>query len=306
MLAAVSMTVATALFAALIDGRFGARAARVGALWFAFGAGIALLSSRVPFDLGLALGLAALVLAPRARWAGGARRSRRLTALASPVAARLPGARRRRVGARRDRAGDPALAGGAGCCALAPVALLTLAFPEGGTQPFVASAFYPALAAVVAIGLRSRPSSACCASAPRCTRCADRRLRGAERGRRQRRPPRRARRRPARGVRAARRRAARAPLGRCSRSPPLCLLAGERAGHRLRLDAVEPRREGVLLRSRCWPSCARSASATGRPARETYFLRIMSKIFKLCPGVSWSNFKPYFGKDSRGGSTEFF
>jgi hypothetical protein len=34
---------------------------------------------------------------------------------------------------------------------LAPIALLQLAFPEGGTQPFVASAFYPDLAAVLLI-----------------------------------------------------------------------------------------------------------------------------------------------------------
>ncbi len=36
--------------------------------------------------------------------------------------------------------------------ALAPIALLTLAFPEGGAQPFVASAFYPALAGVLVVG----------------------------------------------------------------------------------------------------------------------------------------------------------
>ncbi len=34
---------------------------------------------------------------------------------------------------------------------LAPIALLTLAFPEGGTQPFVASAFYPALLGVLVV-----------------------------------------------------------------------------------------------------------------------------------------------------------
>ena len=35
--------------------------------------------------------------------------------------------------------------------ALAPIALLALAFPEGGSQPFVASAFYPALLAIIVI-----------------------------------------------------------------------------------------------------------------------------------------------------------
>ena len=37
--------------------------------------------------------------------------------------------------------------------ALAPIVALAVVFPEGGTQPFVASAFYPALAAVAVVGL---------------------------------------------------------------------------------------------------------------------------------------------------------
>ena len=43
-----------------------------------------------------------------------------------------------------------AIAAAPTAAALAPIALLTLVFPEGGSQPFVASAFYPALAGVVA------------------------------------------------------------------------------------------------------------------------------------------------------------
>ncbi len=152
LLAALSMTAAAALFEIAVGGRFPARAARAGALWFAFGAGIALLSSRVPFALGLAIGLAALVLAQRARWVPALALAA-VTALASPVAAAFLAlaAVAWALGAARaaDRAGPAALA----ASALAPVALLTIAFPEGGTQPFVASAFYPALAAVLAIGL---------------------------------------------------------------------------------------------------------------------------------------------------------
>ena len=41
--------------------------------------------------------------------------------------------------------------------ALAPIALLALAFPEGGSQPFVASAFYPALAGVLLIAAADPP-----------------------------------------------------------------------------------------------------------------------------------------------------
>ena len=147
LLAALSMTAATALFALVIDGRFGAHATRLAAAWFALGASIALLSSRVPFDLGLAIGLGCLLAAQRRR-AVAAPVLAVLCALASPVA-----------GAFLALACLAwALAGGARrtalsltVAALAPIVLLSIVFPEGGTQPFVASAFYPALAGVVLI-----------------------------------------------------------------------------------------------------------------------------------------------------------
>lgn len=148
-LAALSMTVAAALFARLIDGCFPPRAARVAAAWFALGAAIGLLSSRVPFDLGLAVGLGALLLAQRER-RRGALALTVLASLASPVAGAflalaflawaLAGPERRWPGTLT-------------VAALAPIALLALAFPEGGSQPFVASAFYPALAAVLLIAM---------------------------------------------------------------------------------------------------------------------------------------------------------
>jgi len=151
-LAAVSMTIAAALFAVLIEGRFPARATRIGALWFAFGAGVSLLANRVPFDLGLALGLGALLSAR----ASPEKRSRRvlalglamLCALASPVAGAFLAL----------AALAWALAGGPRrfpllltVAALAPIAVLGLAFPEGGTQPFSPSAFYPALLGVLVL-----------------------------------------------------------------------------------------------------------------------------------------------------------
>jgi hypothetical protein len=149
LLAAVSMTVATALFAAAIDGRFAPRATRVAGLWFAVGASIALLSCRVPFDLGLALALGAIVLAQRGHWVG-ALAATVLASLASPVAgAFLALVLIAWALAGRDRAWPAVLA----AAALAPIALLAVVFPEGGTQPFVPSAFYPALAGVVAIGV---------------------------------------------------------------------------------------------------------------------------------------------------------
>lgn len=177
-LAAAAAVLATALFGALVTEHCSRRAARVATLWFALGASATLLANRIPFELGLALALAALVAARRAarppastrrlasaaRGAGLARRGGReprralwlgaalvlaaLGALASPLAgAFLALAALAWAVAGWARAVALALA----AAALALVALLELAFPEGGTQPFVASAFYPALAAVLVL-----------------------------------------------------------------------------------------------------------------------------------------------------------
>jgi hypothetical protein len=149
LLAALSMTLATALFSLAIASRVAPGAARAAGLWFAVGASIALLSSRVPFDLGLAIALGAIVLAQRGRALAAAALAV-LASLASPVAGAflamamlawaLGGSRR-------------ALPGALCLLALAPIVFLSVAFPEGGSQPFVASAFWPALAGVIAVGL---------------------------------------------------------------------------------------------------------------------------------------------------------
>ncbi len=157
LLAALSMTAATALFMALIAGRFPARSTAIAAMWFAFGASIGLLANRVAFDLGLALGLGALLAAQEPLTGGGARRGlalllAALCALASPIAGAFLAlaalawvlAGRRPLGWFR-----PGLL----LAALAPIALLALAFPEGGTEPFVASAFYPTLAGVLLLAV---------------------------------------------------------------------------------------------------------------------------------------------------------
>ena len=145
LLAAVSMTVATALFAQLIEGRFPARATRIAAVWFALGAAIDLLSSRVPFDLGLAIGLGALL---------AGQRDRRATALvlaaacslASPVAGLFLA-----LAALAWALAGHRFAAWMVLAAVAPIAVLSVAFPEGGSQPFVASAFYPELFGVLLI-----------------------------------------------------------------------------------------------------------------------------------------------------------
>jgi len=147
LVAVLSLTIATALFAALIERRFPARATRIAAAWFALGAAVALLSWRVAFDLGLAVGMGSLLLAQRDRRALALALAA-LCAFASPVAgaflalAALAWALALRPG------WFPILLL---LAALAPIALLALVFPEGGTQPFDASSFYPALAGVLLI-----------------------------------------------------------------------------------------------------------------------------------------------------------
>jgi hypothetical protein len=173
LLAAVSATIAAALFAALLDGRFAPRTTRIAGCWFALGAGVELLSGRVPFTLGLTLALGALLAAQRARRAGACALAV-LSALASPVAAAFLAlvalawalARRRTASAsasasgsvavRAARATHDAHAGVAislACAALIPIALLELVFPEGGSEPFATSSFLPAFAAVVALAV---------------------------------------------------------------------------------------------------------------------------------------------------------
>lgn len=139
-LAALSVIAAAGLFAVLLDRHVDSPSA-LGPVWFGGGVAVDLLTGRVAFLLGVALGLAALLRAGRARsWSAGALAL--LSALASPVAGAfvvLAGAVGVMTGPRRAVAG--ALVAGA----LTPIALLELAFPEGGREPFAASSFWPAL-----------------------------------------------------------------------------------------------------------------------------------------------------------------
>jgi len=186
LLGALAMTATAALFAALVRGGFNPRAERAAALWFAFGAGVELFTNRIPFELGLTFGLAALLAGRRTR--GGRRRRRRLAAvlavllallssLASPVAGAflalaalswaLGGERGpKRFAASHDVPGEEGtslpreerlprarLPWALAIAALVPIALLAVAFPEGGAEPFLATAFYPALLATLALAL---------------------------------------------------------------------------------------------------------------------------------------------------------
>jgi hypothetical protein len=156
-----------------------------------------LVSGRMPFTLGLAFGLGALLAAVRERrlLAGVAAV---LTALASPVAALFTGLAgaaiagpalwRRRGGPARGTALAALLDGdgpsfGTGVVLMVasavPTAVLVGLFPEGGTFPFVVSAFVPCVLAAAAVAALAPParcgparcSTACCASpSSRCRR----------------------------------------------------------------------------------------------------------------------------------------
>jgi hypothetical protein len=146
LVAALAMTATTALFATLIEGAFAARATRIAAVWLAVGASVALLANRVPFDLGLAIGLGALVAARREQRVG-ALAFAVLCALASPVAGAFLALACVAWGLAYRRRWPFVLA----ICTLVPIGALALAFPEGGSQPFVSSAFYPGLLGVAII-----------------------------------------------------------------------------------------------------------------------------------------------------------
>jgi hypothetical protein len=169
---------AVVAFARLAGEQFGRTAGRLAAAWFALGASVAMLSGRVPYTLGLALGLAALAALARG-WLAAALALAVACSAASPVAgaflalAALAGALAGGAGpswaprassslalsASAPRHAGPSpraclvLAAGA----LAPVAVLAVAFPEGGYEPFAPSAFWPALAGVLAVALLLGP-----------------------------------------------------------------------------------------------------------------------------------------------------
>jgi hypothetical protein len=158
---------ASALFALIAERAFEIGAARLASGWFALGICIGLLSGRVPYDIGFAIGLGAVLALLDGRLVLALALAV-LTSAASPVAgaflalAGLAGG----LGGLVLQNGRPPRARGTGridsqalrCLALAaaaliPILVLSLAYPEGGYEPFAASAFWPALAGVALIAL---------------------------------------------------------------------------------------------------------------------------------------------------------
>jgi len=167
LLLALCAIASAGLFSVLAQRAFPRAGARAASVSFALGVGVGLLSGRVAYGLGLAVGmlaLLALIYAPPAVALALAA----LTTLASPVAGALlalaglayalasilpsvrdGGARGgRHQGARACRRGLALAA-----AALLPALGMTLAFPEGGWQPFAPGMFWPVLAGVVLTAL---------------------------------------------------------------------------------------------------------------------------------------------------------
>jgi hypothetical protein len=152
---ALSAVAAAALFEPLARGHWGDRA-RWGALWFGLGTGALLFTGRLPFAMGVAFGLAALLAMQRHR-ALLAITAAVASGLASPVAAlflTLAGVVIALTG--RPRRLPLAVA----AAAFLPPALLAAAFPEGGYMPFDLTTYAPvpaiALLAWVALPQRER------------------------------------------------------------------------------------------------------------------------------------------------------
>jgi hypothetical protein len=168
-LLALCAIASAALFGLLAQRAFQGTAARVAGASFAVGVCIGLLSGRVAYGLGVALGLLALLLLIRGRTATALVLAL-LTSLASPVAGAflaLVGVTHALAHARRAHGrpaeGDSSWLGvlsrpGAlglaiAAAALAPVLLLAILFPEGGWEMFEPLLFWPVLVGVALVAL---------------------------------------------------------------------------------------------------------------------------------------------------------
>jgi hypothetical protein len=140
LLLVLSCVACAALFERLARGHFGAERARWGALWLGTGTVTLLATSRLPFALGTAFGLAAALALQRGR-PRLATAFAFLSPLASPVAGLFTamGGLAYALSARDRRLAGAAIA----LAALAPALFLSAAFPEGGWAPFPFSAYLP-------------------------------------------------------------------------------------------------------------------------------------------------------------------
>jgi hypothetical protein len=140
---ALSAVASAALFPPLARGAFGEERARWGSLWFGIGTATLLFTARLPFAIGVAFGLAALLALQRRRY-GWAIVFAALCPLGSPVAGLFLAMAGVAValaanGDRTKRLEGIAIA----AAAFIPPLFLAWAFPEGGWAPFPFSAYLP-------------------------------------------------------------------------------------------------------------------------------------------------------------------
>jgi hypothetical protein len=138
---AMGALVAAAAFEPLARHHFGPRA-RWGAIWFGAATCTMLFTGRLPFAMGVALGLISLLALQRGRTLVAVGFAL-LCPLGSPVAGAFLALAAVSAAAAHRRLMRPALLVAA--AGLVPTALMAIAFPEGGHQPYAAGAFIPVL-----------------------------------------------------------------------------------------------------------------------------------------------------------------
>ena len=150
---ALAAVAAAALFAPLSRRHWGERAGGAAALWFAAGTTAVLLTGRLTFLLGVAIGVGALLALARDRRVLAAVLAA-ATTLASPVAGlfvALAAAGWALAAAAPQRVRAWAWGAAVAAAALAPVAVTLVLFPQGGTHNIVGSSFWPALVASLGV-----------------------------------------------------------------------------------------------------------------------------------------------------------
>ena len=158
--AAVAAMASAALFPPLARGYFGDERARWGSIWFGAATATLLFTSRLPFAIGVAFGLAALLALQRRRYALAI-----LFAVLCPLGSPVAGLFLAMAGVayaiaeRHDRAKRCEGLAIAAAAFLPPV-FLSWAFPEGGWAPFPTSAYVP-------IPLFALACSSCCRASRR-------------------------------------------------------------------------------------------------------------------------------------------
>jgi len=141
----VAAVACAALFGPLARGAFGEESARWGSVWFGVGSATLLFTSRLPFAIGVAFGLAALLALQRRRY-GWALVLAALCPLGSPVAGLFlaMAGLAFSLAAKGDRARLKRIEGLLiATAAFVPPVFLAWAFPEGGWAPFPLLAYTP-------------------------------------------------------------------------------------------------------------------------------------------------------------------